>query len=324
MHRCLQLQQRSYNRHEHVRAHGDPEGAFQDILGGAEERFHPRMSFHSVEEQLYLPSHLVALTDREWVEIPMVDGERRVLADLGISEAYMAQGFRVGLLKIEDRRSNRMVADHPDAGIGLAPCQALEAHALFGTGYEGRASLMESCKVREFAVTAIDDIKGAVLGNELIEDVHIVECTIATMQESRDNRGQIDHSVERECRLGWMERCPLKQRQTQLYGGGLEFVDCIRRSNVEGIVRLEVACRHDEPLCKRGIDTRIARRIGRCSECCVQCASEVPIDGACRVERERMHRLRADSPEKSAAQRGGRTTAQDSGRSWPCVSLCNA
>ena len=52
MHRRLQLQPLSYDRHEHVRAYGDPDLALDGILRGTEERLDPQVLLDPFEEQL--------------------------------------------------------------------------------------------------------------------------------------------------------------------------------------------------------------------------------------------------------------------------------
>ena len=264
MHRRLQLQPLSYDGHEHIRAYGDPDLALDGILRGAEERLDPQVLLDPFEEQLHLPAHLVELTDRERLEIQMVGYEHQLLAGLGVFEADAAQRFRVALLGIEHGQSDRVVADHPGAAVGLAPRESLETHASFGSGHKERSRLIESRQALEVDVAAIDDIEGASLWNELIEDVDVVKLAVADVQESRDIPAQVAQSMELYRRFGRPKRCPWKQRQAQIDGRRVERVDRIGQFDPERPVRVELARHRDEPLRKFGIDSPIAHGIGVC------------------------------------------------------------
>ena len=57
MHRHLELQPFSDDRHEHVGAHGDPDLALDGILRGAEERLDPQVLLDPFEQMTdILPS----------------------------------------------------------------------------------------------------------------------------------------------------------------------------------------------------------------------------------------------------------------------------
>ena len=157
-----------------------------------------------------------------------------------------------------------MVADHPGAAVGLAPRESLETHASFGSGHKERSSLIESRQALEIDVTAIDDIEGASLANELIEDVDVVELAVADVQESRDIPAQVEQGVELDRRFGRSKRCPWEQRQAQIDGRRVERVDRIGQFDSERLVRIEFARHGDEPLRKFGVDAPIAHGIGVC------------------------------------------------------------
>ena len=116
----------------------------------------------------------------------MIGDEHQLLARLGVFETDSAQRFRVSLLGIEDGQGDRVLADHSGAPIGLAPGESPEVHTLFGTGHEERAGLIESRQTLEVDIAAIDDIEGASLGNELIENIDVVELAVADVQKGRD------------------------------------------------------------------------------------------------------------------------------------------
>ncbi len=118
------------------------------------------------------------------------------------------------------------------------------------------------CQALEIAIVATDDIEGASLGNELIEDVDVVELAVADMQESRDIPAQVEQSAELRGRPGRTERCPRKQRQTPIDSGRVEGVDCIGQLDSERLVRIELARHRNQPLYKLGDDTLIAHGIG--------------------------------------------------------------
>ena len=123
------------------------------------------------EEQLHLPAHLVQLGFRQRFEIQMVGDEHQLLAGLGIFETDAAQRPPATLFGIEEGQGDRVVADHPGTSIGLAPDESPGTHVSFGTSHEERACLMESGQTFEVDIGATDDVEGAGLGDELIENV---------------------------------------------------------------------------------------------------------------------------------------------------------
>ncbi len=261
MHRRLQLQALSYDRHEHVRAHGDPGLALHSVLGGAEERLDPQVMFDPFEVQRHLRAHLLELADSQWLEVQMVGDERQLLARLGIFETDATRWLRVALFGIEDGERDRVVADHAGAAVGCAPGESFEGHASFGTGQEERACLIESRQALEIDMAAIHDIEGASLWNKLIENVDVMKLAVADMQESRDISVQIEQSVELHSRLGRAERCPRKQRQAQIDSCRVESVDGVVELNSKRLAGIEVAGRADQTFGEIGIDAPVARRV---------------------------------------------------------------
>ena len=89
-----------------------------------------------------------------------------------------------------------MVADHPGTAVGLAPGESFETHASIGTGHEERAALIESRQTLEVDIAAIDDIEGASLGNELLENIDVVELAVADVQKGRDIPTQVEQGAQ--------------------------------------------------------------------------------------------------------------------------------
>ncbi len=122
--------------------------------------------------------------------------------------------------------------------------------------------MIEACQTLEVEIAAIHHIEGTGLGNELIEDVDVVEFAIRDMQESRDIPAQIEQRVQLHRCLRRAKRRPRKERQAQIDGRGIERVDRVGQLHAERLVRIELAGHRNQPLGELGIDAPVAHGVG--------------------------------------------------------------
>ena len=76
----------------------------------------------------------------------------------------------------------------------------------------------------EIQIAAVHHIEGARFCNEQVQNLDIVNSSFGNMDEFRDTAPQIQQGMEFDCSFGFAKPCPGKERQTQVYGGGIEGV----------------------------------------------------------------------------------------------------
>src|SRR5690606_29652837 len=107
------------DRDEHVGADRDPDLSLHGVLGGAVERFDPKVLFDPLEEDLYLPAAPVQLGDRVSTEVEVVRQQRDGLATLEVANPHPAQGLGIFLRGQRSLKDDGLIADQ--AGRPIYP-----------------------------------------------------------------------------------------------------------------------------------------------------------------------------------------------------------
>lgn len=114
----------------------------------------------------------------------------------------------------------------------------------------------------EVEIAAIHDVERASLGNDLIEDVHIVQLAVADVDEAGNIAAQVEQRMQLDRCLGRTKRSPRKYRQTQIDGGRIQCVDRFRKIDCKRFVHVKRSGNPDQALRKIGIDAPISNGIG--------------------------------------------------------------
>ena len=110
----------------------------------------------------------------------------------------------------------------------------------------------------EVEVATIHDVKRPGLGNDLIENIHIVQLAIADVDEAGNIAAQVEQCMQLDRRFGRTKRNPRKHRQTQIDGGRIQRVDRLGEIDAKRLVHVKWPSYSDQALCKICIDAPIS------------------------------------------------------------------
>jgi len=254
----IQCEALANDGHEHVDADGDPDLSLDGVLRGAEEGFDSQMLLDPLEEQFHLPAAAIELGDRECRQLEVVGEEHERLALLGL-EPNAPQRLGVADLGVEHRERDRLIADQARGSVHCAGVAARGLEIGFGTRDKEHSCLVQPVQALEIEIAPVHDVEGARLGQQLVQDVHVVEFSVGDVDEARDVAAQVDQRVQLDGRLGGAKPRPRKQRQAQVDRRGIERVDRVFQIDAEGLVHVESARDANRVLRNLRVDAPIAR-----------------------------------------------------------------
>ena len=111
-------------------------------------------------------------------------------------------------------------------------------------------------------VSAVQDVEGAGLGDQLVEHPHVVPSAVADMDESWDIAAQIQEGVELDGGLGALERGPGEDREAEVDGGRVEGIDGVVELEAEAVLGIERPGDADQRLGEVGMDAPVAPLVG--------------------------------------------------------------
>src|SRR3989338_3267934 len=152
-------------------------------------------------------------------------GQKHQLPSLGIAIADATQPRRIGLLGIEHEQFYFLVAEQSHAAIDRPRVHALESEIGFGASDEEAGGLIEAVEPLEVEVAAIHHVESAKLGKEHVEHVDVVQFAVGDVDETGDRPAQVEQRVQLHRRFGRAKLGPRKQRQAQVYGGGVQGIN---------------------------------------------------------------------------------------------------
>lgn len=117
----------------------------------------------------------------------------------------------------------------------------MRIHAVLGSGHEECSGLVQREQATEIQITAIHHIERTWLEGQHIRHVDIEGLAVRDMNEGRDVAAQIEQRMQLDRSLGGAERCPRKQRQTQVDSRGIQGVDGVVQVDAETVVAMELA-----------------------------------------------------------------------------------
>ena len=180
------------------------------------------MLFNPLEEQLDLPATTIEFCERGRWQSRVVGQEGDAFAGLVLDDDT-AQRSRIALLGVEHFEHADLIAeDGGVAAIDWLRVAAFEAQAPLGADQEEAAGLVEGVQAGEVQIAAVQEIEGAGLRRERIENANFVRLAVADVNESREGSTQVEQRVQLDSCLGRPKRCPRVDRQTQIDGRRIE------------------------------------------------------------------------------------------------------
>jgi len=131
-----------------------------------------------------------------------------------------------------------------------------------GPDDEERLVLMKSEEAAIIDIAAVEDIEAAGLGDEIVQNPHIVRFSLCNLDERGYRTPQIEKSMEFDGRFGVAENSPGEKRKTQVDGGRIEGIDGVFEFESQIFAGVKSASWSDEDLGEVGIDAPIARFVG--------------------------------------------------------------
>ena len=93
---------------------------------------------------------------------------------LGIKKVYTSQGLGVALRGADSGQQNRLVAPQACGSFDGTRVATVELHILFGASNEEGTSLGEEMQASKVHMTAIEQVKRSGFGNQLVQNVDVV------------------------------------------------------------------------------------------------------------------------------------------------------
>lgn len=165
-------------------------------------------------------------------------------------------------MRVEAGERDGLFADEAGASVDHMRVPALGLEVGLGADDGEAAGLVKAAEPIEVDVSAIHDVDGTGLGQQLIEDIDVVQLAVADEDEGRDIAPQIQERVQLDRRFGRAKRRPGKDRETQIDRGGIERVDGVLEIEPERLIGVKPPGCADQALRKVAVDAPIPRRVG--------------------------------------------------------------
>ena len=218
------------------------------------------MLFDPFEEQFDLPATAIKVGNALRRQVEVVGQKDQRLA-LGIFDLYASDRRWEMLLRIKACQRTQLVADDAGRAVCRQRVSSSEAQIRLGSCHEETACLVQAMQSGEVEIAAIHDVERPGFGNDLVENVHVVQLAIADMNEAGDVAAQVEQGMQLDRCLGRPKRSPRKYRQAQIDSGRIQRVDRLGEIDAKRFVHVKRAGNADQALRKVGIDTPVSNRI---------------------------------------------------------------
>lgn len=213
------------------------------------------------EKQLDLPTAAIKIGNALRRQVEMVGQKDQRLA-LRIFDFDAPDRRWEMLLRIKAGQRTQLVADDAGRAICWQGVSSRKAQIRLGTRHEETACLVQTVQSGEVEIAAIHDVERPSFGNDLVENVRIVQLAVVDVDKAGDIAAQVEQRVQLDRRLGRAKRSPRKYRQAQIDGGRIQRVDRLREIDAKRFVHVKRASYSDQALCEVGVDAPVANRIG--------------------------------------------------------------
>src|SRR6185503_8229907 len=220
------------------------------------------MLLDPLEEQFYLPTATIELSNRLCWQIEVVGQQHQSFSRVGIFESNTSQRPRVagpGAVKVE---RYGLIANQPAVAIDAMRVAALETELGLGADDKETAGELKAMQAFEVQIATIEQIEGARFGDQLIQDIDLGKARFADVQIRRDGATQIGQRMQPDSSLGLLRWTPRKQRKAQIDQRRVQCVDGFVEIHSEGLVDIQLARDGNESLRELSIDAPIARSVG--------------------------------------------------------------
>lgn len=212
------------------------------------------------EEQFDLPATAIKVGNALRRQVQIV-GQKDQCFALGIFDLDASDYRWKMLLRIKAGQRTQLVADDPERAVCWQGVSSSEAQIRLGPRHKETSRLVQAMQSREVEIAAIHDVERPGLGNDLVENVHIVELAIADVDKAGNVAAQVEQRMQLDRRFGRTKRSPRKYRQAQIDGGRIQCVDRLREIDPKRFVHVERSSYSDQALCEVGIDAPVSNRI---------------------------------------------------------------
>jgi len=206
------------NRDQDIGGDGAPDLRFYRVFTVAKESLNTQMLLDPFEKQLNLPTAFIQRSNRQRGQHHVIRQKDQCFPRGGIFKADPSQVIGVGLTGVEAIERNALITKHAGRAIRRRRIYSVGIHAAFGSGNEERPGL-----------------KG-----QAIQHTDFVHFAIADVNKGRYITAQIQQRVQFDRRLGLPERCPVKQRQTQINRRRIQGVTRVFQLNAKVVMTVQV------------------------------------------------------------------------------------
>ncbi len=186
---------------QHIGGDGAPDLRLHRVLARAQKALDAQVLFDPFKEQLHLPTTLVQRGNGQWRQCRVVGQKHQRLARIGIFESDAPQMLWIVLGHVKPVESNRLIADHTGASVGLGRVNPMGIHAAFGSSHKERTSLMYLEEPVEVHVTPIHHIEHPCFDGQDVEHFDVAHLAIADVNEGRNCAAQVQQRVH-QVRIG--------------------------------------------------------------------------------------------------------------------------
>ena len=260
--RKLQRQLLLDDRHEDISRDGDSDLRPYRVLRSSVERLDPQVLFDPAEEKLYLPAKFVEHGDGQRGKKKIIRQKREKAVVLPVVEADPAELVGVTLAGQNAAEDDDLVAGQVHGFIDGSGVESAALEVRLGADDKKGPVLMKSKEPREVEIAPVEDIERTGLGNEIVQNPHVVRFSICHLDKRRDRTPQIEKGMELDGAFAFAEKGPGKKRQTEVDRGGVEGIDGVLEFQTEILVGVKTTGLGDEDLGEIGVNAPIALFVG--------------------------------------------------------------
>ena len=189
------------------------------VLGFTPELFYLEMLLEPLEEQLYLPTILIKISDCHWTDIQSVGEEHK--PSFGFCVPIDDPADFVGIL-LPGKRSVHVaygIREYPRAFWEPSlPSLRLEVVVLLPSHDEVSPDALDIVKALEVVVAPVEDVEGVLFVGYGIHRLHVVDSGGSDVEEGRDLGLDVIQRMHLDSSLPFPEQRPFEDAQTQVDG----------------------------------------------------------------------------------------------------------
>jgi len=260
--RKLQRQPLLDDRHKDINRDGDPNLGPHRVLGCSIESFDPQVLFDPTEKQFDLPAKFVEHGDGQRRKKKIIRQKSEITVVLPVVVADPAELVGVILAGLNSGENDRLVAGQVHGFIDGSRIDATGLEVRLGADDKKGPAQMKGKKPREVEVAPVENIEATGLGNEIVQNPHVVRFSIRHLDKRRDRTPQIEKGMELDGAFAFAEKGPGKKRQTEVDGSRVEGVDGVFEFQTKILVGVKTTGLGNEDLSKIGVNVPIALFVG--------------------------------------------------------------